>query len=317
MKLTNINEVIKKYNQNFKKANDTISKEDYNELLIAYNDLSDRLSTFLISTGKVPLFPPSLGNYVSEIKTTDNTDSYLINLDQKTANSMEINWGDGTIEQSGTETHNIDMYHSYATAGSYIITLTNKTEDGSQIYINVITTESTEYAAFNGVKLRTIDSNLDYGINQTLTKLYANNADARIGETEGGAIITAYPSSNPSLFEELIIGNDTATVGGLVQNSETLQKVTIGSGCTQIGYDTTSIFSHCTNPNIEVHFLSTTPPSWNQYYEGNINELFFDADDTNIENIPENFKIYVPTASVNAYKAKDCFSKYADYIVGE
>lgn len=315
MKLTNINKVIEKYNQNFKKANNAVPKEDYNELLTAYNDLSDRLSAFLIATGKVPLFPPSLGNYVSEIKTI-STSSYSFEIEQSVDNALDIDWGDGNTENTsgkGVDTF-ITLTHNYSTAGEYTITITNKTNDGSEVTIESLPVDTTSTAAFNGIHVGYgIDSDLSSGETGTITKLYVNNADHQVGTDEGGCILMKTKS-----LQELYIGDDTTTSCGLISGDCTaLTKATFGSAVTQICYYDSNMFDNCSNLT-EIHFKGTIPPSWNNYSAEYETNLFFSADhNTGEEKIPTGFTIYVPTASVNAYKAKDCFSKYADYIVGE
>jgi hypothetical protein len=315
MKLVNIEKVIQKYNQNFKKVNDAVPKEDYNELLTAYNDLSDRLSAFLIATGKVPLFTPSLGNYVSEIKTI-STSSYSFEIEQYTDDALDIDWGDGNTENtSGKDTDTlITLTHDYSTAGEYTITITNKTNDGSEAAIESLPVDKTSTAAFNGIHVSYgIDSDLEYGETGTITKLYVNNADHKVGTDEGGCILM-----NTKSLQELYIGDDTTTSCGLISNDCTaLEKATFGSAVTQICYYDSGMFGSCSNLT-EIHFKGTVPPSWSNYDAESETNLFFDEDyDSKEEKIPTGFTIYVPAASVNAYKAKDCFSKYADYIVGE
>ena len=77
-----------------------------------------------------------------------------------------------------------------------------------------------------------------------------------------------------------------------------LTSVTIGSGVTSIG---NSVFDNCTSLK-EVNCKPTTPPS--------IGTFIFN-------NTASDLRIYVPMASVSAYKSKQYWSFYADYIEGK
>ena len=76
-----------------------------------------------------------------------------------------------------------------------------------------------------------------------------------------------------------------------------LTSITIPDGVTEIGY---GAFMDCSSL-LEVYCKPTTPP----------------AVDVNLFiNTPPSLQIYVPTASVDAYKAAANWSDYADKIVG-
>ena len=76
-----------------------------------------------------------------------------------------------------------------------------------------------------------------------------------------------------------------------------LTSVTIPNGVTEIGY---RAFCGCSSMK-EVYCKSTTPPAGGSWM---------------FSSISLECKIYVPTESVEAYKAAEYWKNYADYIVG-
>ena len=149
-----------------------------------------------------------------------------------------------------------------------------------------------------------------------------------------------------SALESIIIPDNVETIGAYAfQRCSNLKSVTIGNGVTKWGdnYSSGRTFEYCTsltdvtisegikeicpemfayctslteitlpasieNINIfdykssivAVYCKATTPPSFSRFYSAKLDDL----------------KIYVPTSSVNAYKAARGWSTYADKIVG-
>ena len=97
--------------------------------------------------------------------------------------------------------------------------------------------------------------------------------------------------------------DNVTTIGGRAfQGCSNIESVTLGSGIKEIHYD---VFASC--PNLKtVYCKATTPPLANPESDG---WKSFNGNATDR-------LIYVPTASVDAYKAADGWSDYADYIVG-
>ena len=153
--------------------------------------------------------------------------------------------------------------------------------------------------------------------------------------------------TNCSALESIIIPDNVETIGAYAfQRCSNLKSVTIGNGVTKWGattYELGRTFEYCTsltdvtisegikeicpemfayctslteitlpasieNINIfdykssivAVYCKATTPPSFSRFYSAKLDDL----------------KIYVPTSSVNAYKAASGWSTYADKIVG-
>lgn len=109
-----------------------------------------------------------------------------------------------------------------------------------------------------------------------------------------------YHNSN---ITNVVMHDNVTTIGGRAfQGCSNIESVTLGSGIKEIHYD---VFASC--PNLKtVYCKATTPPlanpesdGWKSFNSNAIGRL-----------------IYVPTASVDAYKAADGWSDYADHIVG-
>lgn len=160
-------------------------------------------------------------------------------------------------------------------------------------------------------------------------------------------IIGASTFQDCSALESIIIPDNVETIGAYAfQRCSNLKSVTIGNGVTKWGattYELGRTFEYCTsltdvtisegikeicpemfayctslteitlpasieNINIfdykssivAVYCKATTPPSFSRFYSAKLDDL----------------KIYVPTSSVNAYKAASGWSTYTDKIVG-
>ena len=120
------------------------------------------------------------------------------------------------------------------------------------------------------------------------------------------------------------IGNGVTEIGeDAFSGCTSLTSVTIGNGVTEIGYQAFSRCSSLTSVTIpdsvteigqeafyeceslaSVYCKATTPPS----------AVFWSDDWCAFDNNASERKIYVPTESVDAYKAADYWSDYADYI---
>ena len=99
-------------------------------------------------------------------------------------------------------------------------------------------------------------------------------------------------------MESYTIPKNISEIGrNAFQNSDYLRSITIPESVTSIG---SQAFYSC-NRLVSVYCKPTTPPSGG-------NNMF--------KNNSSSRKIYVPTASVNAYKAASYWSDFADYIVG-
>ena len=107
---------------------------------------------------------------------------------------------------------------------------------------------------------------------------------------------------NSNITNIVMHDNVTAIGGRAFQGCSNVESVTLGSGIKEIYYD---VFARC--PNLKtVYCKAATPPLANPESDG---WKSFNSNATGR-------LIYVPTASVDAYKAADGWSDYADSIVG-
>lgn len=106
------------------------------------------------------------------------------------------------------------------------------------------------------------------------------------------------------LLKEVIVGDCVYVTNSSVFDSEiNLEKVTVSSAFTAFkGIP----FKGCTSMK-ELVINATTPP-WIEY--GHL----FELDPYDVEQIPANFKIYVPSESVNTYKTDTTWSRYENII---
>ena len=101
-----------------------------------------------------------------------------------------------------------------------------------------------------------------------------------------------------AMFTKLTIGDSVTSIGSYAfADCTSLKSVTIGNGVTSIGKDA----FYCCTSLTSVYCKPTTPPTGGYYMFG-----------SNASGL----KIYVPTASVEAYKAASYWSYYKSYIYG-
>ena len=197
----------------------------------------------------------------------------------RNGNTVEIQCNSSTTLTSG-ETHSTKSYTSIE-IGDCVTTIGEKAFI-EQIYINGITIPSgvttVESMAFADVG--------NYASNFTLT---LNEGLVTIGN---GAF---YGTKS---YSTLVIPNSVTRIGSAAFELNNISALTIGSGITSIG---NGAFAKSTSSvrYETITILATTPPTlegWNVFFDGG------------------NCPIYVPTASVNAYKSANDWSEYVDRI---
>lgn len=101
---------------------------------------------------------------------------------------------------------------------------------------------------------------------------------------------------NSTIIENLIIPDGVTQIdGGAIYNMQSLKSVTLGSGVTTLG---NNMFSLCKALK-SITCLATTPPTLGSSSFGSV---------------PTTCAIYVPAASVNAYKSATNWAARANYI---
>lgn len=219
---------------------------------------------------------------------------------------MTIDWGDGTTSTS-TTSGNQSINHVYATAGDYIITVNNSA---------------------GGTWAPTGTQKILYGYENALTLVYLGlYLTTPFGSFESSKQLRFISLSNYASFrfqgtgiEFFICNKNYSPPPYTFYGNQTLRKLILNSTLTTIGDQTfflcyalskkiifpatlTTISGGTNFSGVYVRlyiFLSTTPPTL-----ANINAF------TGINPI---CKIYVPDASVEAYKAATNWSFYANYI---
>ncbi len=108
-----------------------------------------------------------------------------------------------------------------------------------------------------------------------------------------------------SNLTSITIPDGVTSIGkGAFMGCSSLTSITIPDGVTSIGE---SAFDDCSNLT-GVYCKPTTPPTFD-YYQSSYYPIF--------QNTPSSMKIYVPAASVNAYKTAEGWSGYASQIVAD
>ena len=236
----------------------------------------------------------------------------ILYFNKSTTSLLTVNWGDGT-STTGNTSGNFNITHTYSAVGNYIITVDNSlggnygfgqnsaanTIFGQSTYISILTkiycgnfTSGTNRLAFfnsysiNYISLST-STNIDDQTFQACSLQHINY----LKPTTAGTTFNSSPR-----IKNIIFPNSLTTIGNTVFGGcFGLSELKFGSLLTSIG---SSTFSGLNNI-VSYMFLSTTPPSIASNTFTGINPIC---------------KIYVPDASVNAYKAATNWSTYANYI---
>lgn len=275
--------------------------------------------------------------------TPASSKTFSIRFVQTASRGVEIDWGDGSDAVSRTETgYAIRFNHTYSDTDDleYDIVLTVVSGTFSVDYALCVTDDVSKYRA------RITD--ISFGNNVTSLGqygLYGISGHCNITAPSGTAFSGEEICANAyGLFVltisdgTLLIGNDAfygcyglsnvSLPGGISSIGTSafcecygLRGITIPSGVISIGSNAfsnckgltsisipasvTSIgdsaFSGCTSISA-YHFYGTTPPTLGS---------------SAFSSIPSDCVIYVPSASVNAYKSATNWSAYSSYIQGE
>lgn len=219
---------------------------------------------------------------------------------------MTIDWGDGTTSTS-TTSGNQTIKHTYATAGDYIITVDNSqggtwTMKGEQTLFYTHPTSLTKIYVGNYGLFGVFNFNTVYlSLKEISLGTFHNNANVCFGLSSIRHINVGKISTELGQYENMpvlakLIEKKGQTSYAVNTNNKSIVKRIIPSTVNLIP---TFASVGCTSI-IEYIFLSTTPPTL-----ANINAF------TGINPI---CKIYVPDASVEAYKAATNWNNYSAYI---
>ncbi len=275
--------------------------------------------------------------------TLNNVTGYSmsIKLNKTDTSTLTINWGDGTSDTNNSS-GDIVLSHTYVDTGDYIITTWissgkgyYKLGDGvngsnlfngdfnisaslKKIFIGDNITAIQGFCFDNCLNLKTITSptlnntwdryifrntGIEFLILPVYTSVLETGLCANCYSLKKVIIPDNYNRIRSSCFahcynlSEVDLPTDTTIIeDGCFSNNRNLQSIIIPFRTTTIR---TVVFINCTQL-LKVKFLSTNPPTF-------LNENMFNG-------INPLCKIYVPDASLDAYKTAEYLSYYADYI---
>lgn len=248
-----------------------------------------------------------MSNYITKFKTQADYNSQKYKLDYPNTSYIE-----GTGEVVLVNAMPDDYALAWLDANSSIIdispcsvTLTRpRTVRGENVYsirwggCNQLTTigDGNGYV-FEGMSHLTGTFTIPSGITSVNNAFYnCNNLTVIINN----GLTTIGDNSFSGLANtEFIVPDSVTTIGSNVFNSNNnLTSLTIGSGCTQIGDYILNWSSNATTLTVK----ATTPPTFNG------SRFSYNTTQDNA------IQIYVPAASVDAYKSASVWSKYASRI---
>ena len=229
------------------------------------------------------------------------------------ANNTTIDWGDNTTSTS-TTTGNQNIQHAYAAEGNYIIKISSV---GTWAIGNASTTTSCFYGntgvltkVYNGSKTM-YSGGAQFNSHRSLKYITFGSNDISVFGSQ--IFVNCYSLVHVNLPKQInyaatfqacyslksvclkLSATSITTQGSTFYQCYSLARIIFGEAATIPG----EYFSSCTNVKIFI-FTPTTPPTL-----ANINAF------TGINPI---CKIYVPDASVDAYKTATNWVTYANYI---
>lgn len=220
---------------------------------------------------------------------------------------MTIDWGDGTTSTS-TTSGNQSINHVYAVAGDYIVTLSdtgyslgylgavgtvflNYKDILTKVYFaNNIILGRTSFQAYLSLKYVSLNN---FTATEAVIFYQSNIRHININST---VVSTTLIGANQKLNNVILKNTQKSLLAYQFAACKALTKLILHASITTVAVAT---FENCTGITTYI-FLSTTPPTL-----ANINAF------TGINPI---CKIYVPDASVAAYKAATNWNNYSSYI---
>lgn len=253
------------------------------ELLI---QVMDSISTGGGSGGDVPV-PAKDGKthfiiYIDP-KTPSSQRSFTLRWTQSDGNGVVVDWGDGSNEQSYSDSgYGVDHSHNYARGGWYDISL--EVIAGTMSFDG--TSGSSGYSVYGS---RGSNDNV-HNKGRILFAEFGDNV------TEIGT----YAFSECCALFHIGLGSELTNVNSYAfQNCSNLTYLTFPNTVSIIG---AMAFSGC-GGIVEYRFKSVVPPTL-------INTNAFSS-------MRSSARIYVPGASVDAYKSATNWASYSSYIEGE
>lgn len=277
----------------------------------------------------------------------DNTKKPRLYWSQSVANGVTIDWGDGTSTQTKGGTGAVYLDHTYASIGSYDITLTvtsgtakiGGTGSGQRTITG--STQSNVYCT--ALKSVVLGDNMgvnDYGFyyQYGIEDIAAFDGDTFSNGTAQNCecirhITYPKPSAARATYRTYQRGNDSLKtislskeVTAISQNgfreNKLLQRVVIPNGVTEIGsyafyYCTalTKLVIPATVTTIAAYAFGNASCMLEYHFKGTTPPTLADA--TVFTSIPSGCKIYVPSAALSTYQSANIWSDFSSKMVGE
>ena len=277
----------------------------------------------------------------------DNTKKPRLYWSQSVANGVTIDWGDGTSTQTKGETGEVYLNHTYASIGSYDITLTvtsgtakiGGTGSGRRTITG--STQSNVYST--ALKSAVLGDNMgvnDYGLyyqygvediaafdGNTFSDGAAQNCRCIRHITypkpsETRATYRAYQRGNYSLKTISLSKEVNAIAQNGFRENNVLRRVVIPNGVTEIGsyafyYCTalTKLVIPATVTTIAAYAFGNASCMLEYHFKGTTPPTLADA--TVFTSIPSDCKIYVPSAALSTYQSANIWSDFSSKMVGE
>ena len=209
---------------------------------------------------------------------------------QSSANAVAVDWGDGSQTETSADTSVLGMSHMYVAAGDYTISMTCASGEtwspGIAEAGDYIQMFGDDPAACTAVRMGD-------GMRLDVPKAFAANSALAAVRFNGEVASISNAAFNGCAFVSLVIPDNVTTIGpSAFSNNQSMVGVDIGGGITNIG---NMAFALSTNTTLTIR--ATVPPTLGLQVFGSSLTA-----------------IYVPAASVDAYKTANRWSSKASII---
>lgn len=229
-----------------------------------------------IVSGEQPFVPPDDKTYIFVTIPKSSSVSMLLYILKSNTATLSIDWGDGGAVETNSNSGAISLSHSYAAIGDYVIKMWISSGTGTYTLGRNTTTDS----LFGGSGAKT---------RQFATKIY-------IG---ANTVIAKYALQDSRSLEIISVYSGITSIGeGAFYNCYKIDEIILPATITTIG---SYAFATGSFAPFELTITATTPPT-----------IQVDTFSSTTKNYLT--KIYVPAASLDAYKAATNWSVWANYM---
>ena len=183
-----------------------------------------------------------------------------ITIKQTKANSVQIDWGDGSVKETISATGSQKFTHTYANIGEYVITLTTLISGGWSSYA------STTFSIFGNQAKSQILKGAEVGGSEMLSE-YAFNMCSNLEEIELSDKITSIPkyAFKDTAISKIVLKNTITSVANYAfQYCYSLRNVQFNNASTSLGENA---FYYCKRLSKIVLPANITSIATNSFYE--------------------------------------------------